>query len=81
MIWFVILLIILPVVNYMLQYSYTRKAKTLAIFKNNRIAYWGDFIFVPINILFIVMNTVSLFTIEWIFLASIIFNAIIHRWR
>ena len=81
MIWFGILLIILPILNFIIQYYYTRTTKTLDLFKNHWIAYWGDFIFIPINILFFAMNTVSSLTIGWLFLASIVFNSIIHRWR
>lgn len=76
-----IILFLLPIINFIIQYAYTHKAKTLPIFKDHWTSYWCDFIFVPINLLFFFINTIPLIIIGWIFLGSIVLNYIMHRLR
>jgi len=77
-----IVLAAIPIINFCLQYHFSKQEKTLKIFKRHRTCYRGDWIFLPINILFAFLTI----TIAWqivvpLFITSLLFNAIVHYLR
>jgi hypothetical protein len=80
-IWCIILGLI-PVINFWLQYYFTKQEKIVSIFKKHWICYRLDWIFIPINTLFIfLITTVSRETILLLGIGSLIINYVVHYFR
>ena len=80
-IWYSILGLI-PVINFCLQYYFTKQEKTLAVFKRHRTCYRLDWIFLPINILFcFLITSISRKVILLLGVGSLIINYVMHYLR
>lgn len=74
-----IILALIPVINFSLQYYFSKKAKVLNQYKNHFTTYWGDFIFIPINFVFLyAVSGVRFDLIVTVFIFSFLGNAINH---
>ncbi len=80
-IWCIILGLI-PVINFWLQYYFCKQEKILDVFKKHRTCYRLDWIFIPLNILFcFLIISVSRKIILLIGVTSLIINYVIHHLR
>lgn len=80
-IWCIILGLI-PIINFWLQYYFSGKEKSRKVFQQHRICYWLDRIFIPINILFLfLITTISREIILLLGIGSLIINYVIHHLR
>lgn len=78
MIW----LIFLPIINFLLQYHFSKVSKTLKDFKKHWICYRWDRYFIIINTIFgIFFISIDKSILLWIFILSLIGNTIMHRLR
>jgi hypothetical protein len=74
-----LLLSLLPILSWCLQYYFSKKEKLLKIFKKHWTCYYGDWIFLPINFLFIFSIQLDYFIIYFLII-SLISNIIIHKY-
>jgi hypothetical protein len=77
-----IILGMIPIANFVLQYYFAKKEKKIAIFQKHRTCYRGDWIFVPINVLVpLALITISRSVIVVLWIISLSVNYLVHYLR